>query len=117
MTIFFPTQALQQIQALNGFTGQPTPGATLVNGVGSSPAVVAAAPAQPAGAQINQQVSAPGQLHQQPNPYQGAGLTSATTATAQPATAVNLLALQQLIASSNGTIQPHLALANGNAAG
>ena len=74
-------QALQQLQALNGFASTT--------------------------------VTTPPQ-HQPPqptaNPYQGAGLSSATTATAQPATAVNLLTLQQLLAA-NGT--SNLALANG----
>ena len=68
-------QALQQLQALNGFASTTSP--------------------QP----------------QTANPYQGAGLSSATTATAQPATAVNLLTLQQLLAA-NGTSNT-LALANG----
>ena len=56
------------------------------------------------------QVTTPQPQQPTANPYQGAGLSSATTATAQPASAVNLLTLQQLLAA-NGTA--NLALANG----
>ena len=56
------------------------------------------------------QVTTPQPQQPTANPYQGAGLSSATTATAQPASAVNLLTLQQLLAA-NGTT--NLALANG----
>ena len=112
-------QALHQIQALNGLT----PATTLVNGVtsntvsmpptqqahsvltaASNPA--AAASGLPASAQLNSPAA---------NPYQGAGLSSATTATAQPASAVNLLALQQLLASNaaGSPAAAQMALANG----
>ena len=101
-------QALHQIQALNGLS----PATTLVNGVTNNtvsyqsvapsqqfhPAVSVAsnyATANPAAV-----AATPGQIGSTANPYQGVGLSSATTATAQPSSAVSLLALQQLLASN-----------------
>jgi hypothetical protein len=50
------------------------------------------------------------QQQQQTNPYQGVGLSAATTATAQPAN-MNLLALQHLLSACNGA--QSLGLGNG----
>ena len=117
-------QALHQIQALNGLS----PATTLVNGVSNNtvsyqsvapsqqfhPAVSVAsnyATANPAA------VAPAGQIGSTANPYQGVGLSSATTATAQPSSAVSLLALQQLLASngvnSMGSPAAQLAYTNG----
>ena len=118
-------QALHQIQALNGLS----PATTLVNGVSNNtvsyqsvapsqqfhPAVSVAsnyAAANPAAV-----AQTTGQIGSTANPYQGVGLSSATTATAQPSSAVSLLALQQLLASngvnSMGSPAAQLAYTNG----
>ena len=119
-------QALHQIQALNGLS----PATTLVNGVSNNtvsyqsvapsqqfhPAVSVASNYAAANPAAVAQTAA-GQIGSTANPYQGVGLSSATTATAQPSSAVSLLALQQLLASngvnSMGSPAAQLAYSNG----
>ena len=117
-------QALHQIQALNGLS----PATTLVNGVSNNTvSYQSVAPSQqfhPAVSVASNYASNPaavaqtaGQIGSTANPYQGVGLSSATTATAQPSSAVSLLALQQLLASngvnSMGSPAAQLAYSNG----
>ena len=117
-------QALHQIQALNGLS----PATTLVNGVtNNTVSYQSVAPSQqfhPAVSVASNYASNPavvaqnaGQIGSTANPYQGVGLSSATTATAQPSSAVSLLALQQLLASngvnSMGSPAAQLAYSNG----
>lgn len=103
-------QALQ-LQALNGFPAT-TPATSLVNG--NSVAVSVASGTGTTGTSTGQQQS------QQPNPYQGSHLTAGATGAVTGSTtatqpAVNLLALQQLLASNGAsqTAAAQLALANG----
>ena len=117
-------QALHQIQALNGLS----PATTLVNGVtNNTVSYQSVAPSQqfhPAVSVASNYAPNPavavanaGQIGSTANPYQGVGLSSATTATAQPSSAVSLLALQQLLASngvnSMGSPAAQLAYSNG----
>ena len=117
-------QALHQIQALNGLS----PATTLVNGVSNNTvSYQSVAPSQqfhPAVSVASNYASNPaavaqtaGQIGSTANPYQGVGLSSATTATAQPSSAVSLLALQQLLATngvnSMGSPAAQLAYSNG----
>ena len=109
-------QALHQIQALNGFA------ATTPNGAALQQATTSLVPnghtvVTPCTSTVSGSSTVSGQQGQ--NPYQGAGLSSTTTATAQPNSAaaqatLNLMALQQLLAASNGAQQTtQLTLANG----
>ena len=107
----FCFQALQQLQTINGFTGAvaagtpvTSPALTLVNGTGQPSVAVSAAQAATPAVQ-------PVSVATQPsNPYQGASLTASTSPTAQP---MNILALQQLLASTGqGSL-----LTNGTASG
>ncbi len=91
---FFYFQALHQLQALNGYTAASTTAAAAAQTAAGAP-VHALHQATAAGQQQHQQ-----QPQQPVNPYQGAGLTAATTATAQPA-GMNILALQQLLAANS----------------
>ena len=109
--IFLCFQALQQLQTINGFTGAvaagtpvTSPALTLVNGTGQPNVAVSAAQAATPAVQ-------PVSVATQPsNPYQGASLTASTSPTAQP---MNILALQQLLASTGqGSL-----LTNGAASG
>ena len=104
-------QALHQLQTINGFSGAAALAAgtpvtsqqlTMVNGTGQPSTA-----GQPPSATAPTQQTAAAQTT---NPYQGANLTAATPATAQP---MSILALQQLLASTG---QSSL-LTNGAASG
>ena len=110
-SIFHIFQALHQLQTINGFSGAAALAAgtpvtsqqlTMVNGTGQPSTA-----GQPPSATAPTQQTAAAQTT---NPYQGANLTAATPATAQP---MSILALQQLLASTG---QSSL-LTNGAASG